>query len=89
MGIIRAGLKAFGYLLVFSIGYYLGGGCDRDNVKEKIIDTFSYRPPVDSETIDERLLSNSFLDVNGIEHLVLFPYHFNEHGNGNPNEVRL
>ena len=66
MGLIRLGFKALKYFLIFSLGYYMGGGCENMAINHEIKKDFSYTKPAYYETVDKKIMEN-IVQLNGIE----------------------
>jgi len=66
MGLIRLGFKALKYFLIFSLGYYMGGGCENMAINHEIKKDVSYTKPAYYETVDKKIMEN-IVQLNGIE----------------------
>ena len=66
MGLIRLGFKALKYFLIFSLGYYMGGGCENMAINHEIKKDVSYTKPAYYETVDKKIMEN-IVQLNGLE----------------------
>ena len=58
MGLIRLGFKVLKYFAVFSIGYYMGGGCESTTVNQEIKKDVSYTKPAYYQTVDKKVMED-------------------------------
>ena len=66
MGLIRFGFKLLKYFLVFSVGYYMGGGCENTVINQEIKKDISYTRPAYYQTVDKKVMKD-ITQLNGIE----------------------
>ncbi len=58
MGLIRFGFKVMKYFLIFSLGYYMAGGCENTAINQEIKKEISYTKPAYYQTIDKKVMDN-------------------------------
>ncbi|MBU3941829.1 MAG: hypothetical protein KKF74_02860 [Nanoarchaeota archaeon] len=56
MGFIRFGFKLLKYFAIFSIGYYMGGGCENTTINQEIKKETSYIKPAYYQTVDKKVM---------------------------------
>lgn len=66
MGLIRLGFKVLKYFLVFSLGYYMGGGCENTAIDQEIKKDAAYIKPAYYQTVDEKFMKDT-TQFNGLE----------------------
>ncbi len=72
MGLIRFGFKVLKYFLIFSLGYYIGGGCENTAINHEIKKEISYTKPAYYQTVDEKVMKD-IAQLDGLEKsLVLY-----------------
>ncbi len=65
MGIIRFGFKVLKYFAIFSLGYYMGGGCENTAVNQEIKES-KYTKPAYYQTVDKKVMKD-ITQLNGLE----------------------
>lgn len=66
MGFIRFGFKLLKYFAIFSLGYYMGGGCEKTDINQEIRNETSYTKPAYYQTVDKKVLKD-ITQLNGLE----------------------
>jgi len=65
MGLIRFGFKLLKYFAIFSIGYYMGGGCENTAINQEA-KNINYTKPAYYQTVDKKVLKD-ITQLNGLE----------------------
>lgn len=58
MGIVRFGFNVLKYFLIFSLGYYIGGGCENTAINHEIRKEIGYTKPAYYQTLDKKVMDN-------------------------------
>ncbi len=66
MGLIRFGFKLLKYFAIFSIGYYMGGGCEKIDINNEIKKDISYTKPAYYQTVDKKVMEDT-IQLDGLE----------------------
>lgn len=66
MGIIRSGFKLLVGFVIFSMGYYMGGGCEKIDINNEIKKDISYTKPAYYQTVDKKVMKD-ITQLNGLE----------------------
>ena len=66
MGLIRFGFKLLTGFAIFSIGYYMGGGCEKTDINNEIKKDISYTRPAYYQTVDKKVMKD-ITQLNGLE----------------------
>ena len=66
MGIIRSGFKLLVGFAIFSMGYYMGGGCEKIDINNEIKKDISYTKPAYYQTVDKKVMKD-ITQLNGLE----------------------
>ncbi len=65
MGLIRFGFKALKYFAIFSIGYYMGGGCENTAINQEV-KNINYAKPAYYQTVDKKVMKD-ITHLDGLE----------------------
>jgi len=77
MGLIRFGFKLLKYFAIFSIGYYMGGGCEKIDINNEIKKDISYTKPAYYQTVDKKVMKD-ITQLNGLEKSLALYYPINK-----------
>ena len=66
MGLIRFGFKLLKYFLIFSLGYYMGGGCENTSTGEELEKNITYSISPYYRTVDKKVMKD-IIQLNGLE----------------------
>ncbi|GEM_PF-6399525 len=73
MGLIRFGFKLLKYFLIFSLGYYMGGGCDNTSMGKELGKNISYPISPYYQTVDKKVMKD-ITQLDGLEKSVALYY---------------
>ena len=73
MGLIRLGFKALKYFLIFSLGYYMGGGCENTSTGEELEKNITYSKSPYYQSVDKKVMKD-IIQLNGLEKRLNFNY---------------
>ena len=65
MGLIRFGFKVLKYFAIFSLGYYMGGGCENTTINQEVKE-FNYTKPAYYQTVDKKF-ADEISSLKGLE----------------------
>ncbi len=65
MGLIKFGFKLLKYFAIFSLGYYMGGGCENTTINQEIKES-KYTKPAYYQTVDKKVMEDT-IQFNGLE----------------------
>jgi len=65
MGLIRFGFKVLKYFAIFSLGYYMGGGCENTAINQEVKE-FNYTKPAYYQTVDKKVIED-MIQLDGLE----------------------
>lgn len=77
MGLIRSGFKLLKYFAIFSIGYYMGGGCEKTDINNEIKKDISYTRPAYYQTVDKKVMKD-ITQLDGLEKSLALYYPINK-----------
>jgi len=72
MGLIRFGFKVLKYFAIFSLGYYMGGGCENTSINQEVKES-NYTKPAYYQTVDEKVMKD-ITQLNGLEKSLILYY---------------
>lgn len=76
MGLIRFGFKLLKYFAIFSIGYYMGGGCENTAINQET-KNINYTKPAYYQTVDKKVMKD-ITQLDGLEKSLALYYPINK-----------
>ena len=73
MGLIRFGFKVLKYFLIFSLGYYMGSGCENTSMGKELEKNITYSKSPYYQSVDKKVMKD-IIQLNGLEKRLNFNY---------------